>query len=207
VDPLWFKYFYLAGVLLTYFVRISGVIETARHSKKEDNLSPKEKVKREGVLISVIMLFWFAASQVLPIFYTATDAFAFAEISRPLWLGILGIVVFIFALWLLWQAHHDIGKNWSSTVQIRSEQALVTQGIYHYLRHPIYSAHILWGLAQALMLPNWLAGWGGLLFIILVFMIRIPNEEKTMVDQFGEAYVQYMEKVGGVFPRLSRAKN
>jgi protein-S-isoprenylcysteine O-methyltransferase Ste14 len=207
MDPLWFKYFYLAGVLFTYFVRISGVIETARHYKKEDNLSPKEKVKREGVLISVIMLFWFAASQVLPIFYTVTDAFAFAEISRPLWLGILGIVVFIFALWLLWRAHHDLGKNWSSTVQIRSEQALVTQGIYHYLRHPIYSAHILWGLAQALMLPNWLAGWGGLLFIIPVFLIRIPNEEKTMVDQFGEAYVQYMEKVGGVFPKLSRAKN
>ena len=116
-------------------------------------------------------------------------------------------MVFIFALWLLWRAHHDLGKNWSSTVQIRSEQALVTQGIYHYLRHPIYSAHILWGLAQAFMLPNWLAGWGGLLFIIPVFLIRIPNEEKTMVDQFGEAYIEYMKKVGGVFPKFFRAKD
>ena len=207
MDPLWFKYLYLAGVLFTYVVRISGVTETARHSKKEDMLSPKDKVKREGVLISVIMLFWFAASQVLPIIYTTTDAFAFAEITRPLWLGILGIVVFIFALWLLWRAHHDLGKNWSSTVQIRSEQALVTQGIYHYLRHPIYSAHILWGLAQAFMLPNWLAGWGGLIFIIPVFLIRIPNEEKTMIDQFGEAYVEYMKKVGGVFPKIKQEKN
>ena len=204
MDPLWFKYLYLMGVLCTYLVRISGVSKSARHSKKEDMLSPKDKVRREGVLISVIMLFWFAASQVLPILYTFKNAFSFAEVSRPFWVGILGIVIFIFALWLLWRAHHDLGKNWSSTVQIRSEQSLVTQGIYHFLRHPIYSAHILWGLAQAFMLPNWLAGWGGLLFIIPVFLIRIPNEEKTMVDQFGEAYIEYMKRVGGVFPKLKR---
>ena len=207
MDPLWFKYAYLAGVLFTYLVRISGVTESARHSTKEDKLSPKDKVKREGVLISTIMLFWFAASQVLPIFYTFTNAFEFAEISRPFWLGILGIGVFIFALWLLWRAHHDLGKNWSSTVQIRSGQALITQGIYHNLRHPIYSAHILWGLAQAFMLPNWLAGWSGLLFIIPVFLIRIPNEEKTMIDQFGEGYVEYMKNVGGLFPKFFKAKD
>jgi len=204
MDPLWFKYFYLAGVLFTYLVRISGVAESARHSKKEDILSPKDKIKREGVLISVIMLFWFAASQVLPIIYTFKIAFSFAEITRPLWLGILGIVIFIFALWLLWRAHHDLGKNWSSTVQIRSEQTLVTQGIYRFLRHPIYTAHIMWGLAQAFMLPNWLAGWGGLLFIIPVFLIRIPNEEKTMIKQFGEAYGEYMKNVGGVFPKFKQ---
>jgi len=206
MDPLWFKYFYLAGVLFTYLVRISRVAESARHSKKEDILSPKDKVKREGVLISVLMLFWFAASQVLPIIYTFKNAFFFAEITLPFWMGILGIVIFVFALWLLWQAHHDLGKNWSSTVQIRSEQALVTQGIYHFLRHPIYTAHILWGFAQALMLQNWLVGWGGLLFIIPVFLIRIPNEEKTMINQFGDAYVEYMKSVGGVFPKFKREK-
>jgi protein-S-isoprenylcysteine O-methyltransferase Ste14 len=206
MDPLGFKYLYLAGVVLTYLVRISGVAESARNSRKEDNLSPKDKIKREGVLISVIMLFWFASSQVLPVIYTIKNSFSFAKVSRPVWLGILGIVIFIFALWLLWRAHHDLGKNWSSTVQIRSEQSLVTQGIYRFLRHPIYTAHILWGVAQAFMLPNWLAGWGGLLFIIPVFLIRIPNEEKTMINQFGETYIEYMEKVGGVLPKLRQEK-
>jgi hypothetical protein len=98
MDPLWFKYLCLAGVLFSYIVRVSGVTETARNSIKEDIFSSKDKVKCEGVLISVIMLFWFAASQVLPISYTFKNAFTFAEISRPLSLGILGIAVFIFAL-------------------------------------------------------------------------------------------------------------
>lgn len=202
MDSQWFKYLYLAGLIGTYIVRISGVTDTARHTKKEDVLSAKDKVKREGFLITIVMLLWFVSSQVLPIYYVFPNTFSFAEITRPFWLGILGIVILIFALWLLWRAHHDLGKNWSSTVQIKSEQKLVTEGIYSYIRHPIYSAHILWGIAQALMLPNWLAGWGGLLFIIPVFLIRIPNEEKTMVDQFGEMYTAYMKGVGGLFPRF-----
>ncbi len=202
MDSQWFKYLYLAGLIGTYIVRISGVTDTARHTKKEDMLSAKDKVKREGILITIVMLLWFVSSQALPIYYVFPNTFTFAEITRPFWLGILGIAIFIFALWLLWRAHHDLGKNWSSTVQIKSEQKLVTEGIYSYIRHPIYSAHILWGIAQALMLPNWLAGWGGLLFIIPVFLIRIPNEEKTMVDQFGEMYTAYMKKVGGLYPRF-----
>ena len=202
MDPQWFIYIYLAGLIGTYVVRFSGVVIATRNTKKEDVLSPKDKIKNEGILITVFMLLWFVASQVLPVIYAFSKSFAFAEIARPVWLGILGIVVFILADWLLWRAHHDLGKHWSSTVQIKSEQTLVTQGIYQFIRHPIYTAHILWGIAQAMLLPNWLAGWGGLLFIIPVFLIRIPNEEKTLVDQFGEEYSAYMKKVGGVIPKF-----
>ena len=38
-------------------------------------------------------------------------------------------------------------EYWSSTIQIKTDQTLVTQGIYKTIRHPIYTAHILWGLA------------------------------------------------------------
>ncbi len=52
------------------------------------------------------------------------------------------------------------------------------------------------------MLPNWLVGWGGLLFIIPVFIIRIPKEEKTMIDQFGDAYVGIYEKCGWCLSKI-----
>jgi protein-S-isoprenylcysteine O-methyltransferase Ste14 len=148
------------------------------------------------------MMLWFLSSQVLPILYVLTGWFDFAEITRPDWLGYAGFAVLIFGNWMLWKAHKDLGRHWSSTVQIKSEQALVTQGIYQVLRHPIYTAHILWGFAQALMLPNWLAGWLSLPLIVLVFVLRIPNEERMMIEQFGDDYRRYMEKTGGLFPKL-----
>ncbi len=197
-----FKYLYLIGMLGTYMVRASGVMTAARGAKKEDILTAKQKIQGEGILITIVMLLWFLSSQVLPILYTVTGWFSFAEISRPDWLGFTGFAILIFGNWMLWKAHKDLGRHWSSTVQIKSEQALVTQGIYQILRHPIYTAHILWGLDQALMLPNWLAGWMSLPLIILVFVLRIPNEEKMMVEQFGDEYRNYMENTGGLFPKI-----
>ncbi|HUV16191.1 MAG TPA: isoprenylcysteine carboxylmethyltransferase family protein [Pelolinea sp.] len=54
-----------------------------------------------------------------------------------------GFAILLFADCMLWKAHHDLGKHWSSTVQIKTDQTLVTQGIYKTIRHPIYTAHIL----------------------------------------------------------------
>lgn len=197
-----FKYLYLIGMLGTYMVRASGVMTAAKGTKKEDILTSKQKIQGEGILITIVMLLWFFSSQVLPILYSMTGWFNFAEISRPDWLGYAGFAVLVFGNWMLWKAHKDLGRHWSSTVQIKTEQALVTQGIYQFLRHPIYTSHILWGLAQALMLPNWLAGWVSLPLIKLVFILRIPNEERMMVEQFGDDYRNYMEKTGGLFPKI-----
>lgn len=197
-----FIWIYLIGMVATYVVRISGVARAAQGTKKEDILSTKEKVHNEGALISLLMLFWFYASQIQPIVYAFTGQPANTDRQQPVWLGWLGAAVFALSLWLLWRAHHDLGKHWSSTVQIKQDQQLVTDGIYRYLRHPIYTAHILWGVAQAMLLPNWLVGFGALVFIVPVFILRIPNEEAMMLRQFGDAYAAYMGRVGGIFPKL-----
>jgi protein-S-isoprenylcysteine O-methyltransferase Ste14 len=46
------------------------------------------------------------------------------------------------------------------TLEVREQHALVTTGVYSRVRHPMYSA---WALAQALLLPNWIAGPAGLI--------------------------------------------
>jgi protein-S-isoprenylcysteine O-methyltransferase Ste14 len=53
-----------------------------------------------------------------------------------------------------------------------------------------------------MLLPNWLTGWLAFPLIILVFVIRIPNEEEKMVNQFGEEYSTYMKRTGGLIPRF-----
>lgn len=206
MNPQFFKYLYLIGMLGTYMVRVSGVMTAARGAKKEDILTAKQKIQGEGLLITIVMMLWFFSSQVLPIIYAVTRWFDFADISRPDWLGFAGFAILIFGNWLLWKAHKDLGRHWSSTVQTKSEQTLVTQGIYRYLRHPIYTAHIVWGFAQAMMLPNWLTGWLSLPLIVLVFVLRIPNEEQMMIEQFGDDYRRYMEKTGGLFPKIGKIR-
>ena len=50
------------------------------------------------------------------------------------------------------------GENWSPDPgRSGSSTPWLTEGVYRHIRHPMYAAHWLWGLGQALLLQNWIA--------------------------------------------------
>jgi len=108
------------------------------------------------------------------------------------------------ALFLLWRSHADLGLNWSATLRIRQEHSLVTDGIYRHIRHPMYAAHLLWAIAQGLLLENWLAGWVFLVTFVPLYLLRVTKEEKMMLEQFGLEYRLYISRTGRIIPRIWR---
>jgi protein-S-isoprenylcysteine O-methyltransferase Ste14 len=52
------------------------------------------------------------------------------------------------------------------------------------------------------MLLNWLAGWGGVVAFLLLYLGRVPQEEQMMLDHFGDAYRAYSARTGRIFPRI-----
>ena len=116
--------------------------------------------------------------------------------------GGVGAALMILAVWLFWRSHADLGPNWSPSLQIREGHALVTQGVYRHVRHPMYAAEWLWGIAQVLLLQNWVAGWAGLTLFRPLYVLRVPREERMMLDRFGEEYHAYMDRTGRVVPHL-----
>jgi protein-S-isoprenylcysteine O-methyltransferase Ste14 len=66
----------------------------------------------------------------------------------------------------------------------------------------MYASQWLWSLAQMLLLPNWIAGWSSLATFLPLYLSRVPNEERMMLDHFGDAYRAYAERTGRVLPRL-----
>ena len=109
---------------------------------------------------------------------------------------------FVAGLWLLWRAHTDLGSNWSDSLQLQQGHELVTSGIYQRIRHPMYAAGWLFGIAQALLLPNWITGLSGLVSFGLLYCLRVPREEQMMLKEFGAAYRAYMDRTGRVIPRV-----
>lgn len=66
----------------------------------------------------------------------------------------------------------------------------------------MYAAHVLWGIAQVLMLENWLAGWSLLVMTVPIMLFRMVVEERMMIETFGDEYRAYIEKTGRILPRL-----
>src|SRR5262249_44744690 len=90
----------------------------------------------------------------------------------------------------------------SVTLEVREQHALVTNGVYSRVRHPMYSAFWLWALAQALLLPNWIAGPAGLIGFGTLFFLRVGREEALMIETFGDEYRRYMARTSRVLPGI-----
>jgi len=166
--------------------------------RKAEKMSERRVTKQEK---SLLFLLW-GGMFILPIIYAATNWLDFADYSLPVWAGWLGVIVITGSVVVFWRAHADLGLNWSPTLEIREKHELVTGGIYGVVRHPMYASQFLWSLAKILLLQNWIAGFGSLLVFSPFYLIRVGAEEQMMLEQFGNQYRSYMQKVGGVFPKF-----
>ncbi len=192
-----FKIVFLIGwIIYEVFAGTRG-----KRVRRENRITDDRKAGWETVFSFVA----FAGMQVLPIVYILWPWFNFADYQLPDVAGWLGAALFALVLWIIWRAHVDLGCNWSPTLQIREGHSLVTDGIYRSIRHPIYLAMWLWGIAEILLLQNWLVALVGLLSFAPVYLHRVPHEEQMMLDNFGDDYRAYMERTGRIIPRFRRS--
>jgi protein-S-isoprenylcysteine O-methyltransferase Ste14 len=187
-----FKIAYFAGLVVEIIIRAP-----VDRQRRRDPGWRRQLTGQEAAVLALLSLGGF----VLPVVYVFTPWLSFSDYDLADWAGWLGVAVLIAALAVFWRAHADLGQNWSPTVELREGHTLVTNGIYGAIRHPMYASQWLYGIAQALLLHNWIAGAGGLLLFLPLYFLRMPREEQMMVDAFGEEYRAYMGRTGRVLPR------
>jgi len=193
-----FQYSYLTGLIVGSFIRAWYL-----RKYKQDR---KAIFREEGFTVGLLASLW-GVTILLPLLHMFTRWLSFADYDLPAWAGCIGIVIFALAMWLLWRSHADLGINWRVTTKLREKHTLVTSGVFRHIRHPMYSAHWLWGIAQVLLIHNWIAGLASLVIIILIiplYILSVRREEHMMLKQFGDEYRTYMSQTGRIFPRLLR---
>jgi protein-S-isoprenylcysteine O-methyltransferase Ste14 len=142
---------------------------------------------------------------IVPALFVFTGLLKFADYPVQFWQPWAGGMVFLTALWMFRQTHAQLGRNWSVTLEVRANHSLVTEGIYRHVRHPMYTAFLLWALAQAILLPNWIADFAGIVGFGTLYLFRVGPEEAMLLETFGEDYRDYMKRTGRIIPRrLSR---
>ena len=187
-----FKWAYLVGLLVISAVRKTHERRAGRRSSLKDT----------PILESLLMMAWGIAAGILPPIHLFSSWLDFADYPMPVASGFLGIALFVVATWMLHRSHADLGKRWSPTIEMQDRQGLVTEGVYRQIRHPMYSAHLLWAVAQLLLVPNFIAGLLALPLILGLIVVRVPREEKIMLDEFGDSYRAYMSNTKRVIPGI-----
>ena len=118
--------------------------------------------------------------------------------STVIWLGVLltgaGVALAIWARWML-------GRNWSDKVVLKVDHELICNGPYRYLRHPIYTG-ILLALAGTVLV---IGEWRGVVALVLMgtnYYVKATREEKILVANFGEAFVEHKKRTGFFLPGM-----
>ena len=190
-----FKAVFIVGLLAQIVIRAPF-----DRQRRQNRIVSNRSDRQEQFLLILLTLGGF----VFPLLYIFTPWLNFANYDLPVWLRWIGVVILAGSLWVFWKAHHDLGRNWSPSLQIRADHTLVTNGIYETIRHPMYASQWLWVIAQPLLLSNWIAGVGGLILFLVFYFVRVPVEEQMMLAEFGEQYQAYMRRTGRVVPRLGK---
>jgi protein-S-isoprenylcysteine O-methyltransferase Ste14 len=171
--------------------------EYARRSRRERIVrsvrGPRERIH---LLVS------FTGLGILPFLYIATAIPHFAAYRFQAAQAWLGLLFAIMALIMFQLTHRALGRNWSISLDVRENHELITDGIYRKVRHPMYSAFWLWAVAQALLLPNWFAGFAGIIGFGILFFGRVGREERIMLETFGDRYRKYMARTYRVLPLI-----
>lgn len=141
----------------------------------------------------------------IPLVYALFDVFDFADRPFVAWVAWVGVVVQALFVWLFWRSHKDLGRQWSVTLEIRENHRLVTEGVFSRVRHPMYSSFWCWAIAQALLLPNWVAGLSGLVTVAWLYFSRVADEEAMMRETFGAEYDAYAARTGRLIPKVGRS--
>ena len=188
-----FESIYMLGLIYASVVRTKYGMRFSL-----DNVLHK---KNEHPLVYVGMALW-GIVLILPLFHIFSTWLDFANYQLPVSLSVIGSVIFIAGLYVLQRSHANLGNNFSPTLSIQKQHTLITEGIYKYIRHPMYLSFWCWAIGQSLLISNWIAGPPGIIAFYLIYSFRINHEEQQLVEHFGDAYQDYTKSTGRIFPKL-----
>ena len=105
---------------------------------------------------------------------------------------IVCLIPIIYGVFLL----RTVGKP---TDQLEATTHLVTKGIYHFIRHPLYASlfYLAWGIF--FKLPSMLGGCMAVVSTVFLYATARADEAECLV-KFGIGYARYMEKTKMFIP-------
>lgn len=118
------------------------------------------------------------------------------------WYNYIGVALIFFGGLIRIYSRKALDRFFSFEVIIQKDHKLITKGLYKNIRHPMYLgiSLILLGLAIAL------SSLYGILFLIIfgipVLLYRISAEEDLLIKEFGQEYLNYMERTKKIIPYI-----
>lgn len=132
------------------------------------------------------------------------------NLNANLWSSLLGLgetgmlISMLLGYGLLFVGIGIFIQGWRELYSARQKDQLITTGMYSFVRHPQYTGLFIGLFGEGVVHWPTLFSVGLLPIIVLAYGLLARNEEKRVIDQFGEAYLDYQRQVPMFIPRWSQ---
>lgn len=176
----------LAHKVLWEVLKRRGKVDSAKQAAKP---SPGLRLVKG---IKVVILLGILVQTVLP-----WEILPFPLGASPS--RMVGVVVYTLGLITAILGRIHLGDSWSDieTPRAGEEVPVVTQGVYSYIRHPIYAGDLMLLLGLELCLHSWLVL--GAAALIPVVFTRAVKEEKLLASRL-QGYDLYIQRTKRFIP-------
>ena len=113
----------------------------------------------------------------------------------------LGLALFFLGSILRLAAVFELGHRFSGLVAIQSDHQLKTDGLYRYIRHPSYTGLLMSMIGFVLVFRSTI-GLVLTVFLFLMLLSRMADEEKFLEAHFGSTYQTYRQKTKRLVPLI-----
>jgi protein-S-isoprenylcysteine O-methyltransferase Ste14 len=143
----------------------------------------------DKVVFPVLLFLSFAWLSVM-----ALDAVRFHWSQVPAWLQGVGLMLLLCSFYFLFLTFRE-NSYLSTVVRIQEDRGhtVVSTGPYRYVRHPMYTAIVVFVVGTSLLLGSWYGALFGLILVLLLAR-RAVLEERTLREEL-HGYTAYTAQV------------
>ena len=189
-----FRLLFVAIYAVFFGVRIRYRVESARREPER-----RQKSESWATKVLIVAILGYFASIIL--YLLDVPWVSWLRLALPTWLRWLGAAGAASSVVLVAWTHRTLGRQYSAEFAIQKDHVLVTTGPYARTRHPMYTGFNAFSLSLAVMSSN-------LLLLFFAFLVTVPfpwiaeEEERMLLDTFGDKYREYMRRTGRFFPKI-----
>jgi len=122
----------------------------------------------------------------------------------PFWdnliVSYIGFVIYLSAGIFVIVGRVQLGKFGSGELITEEDHKLNTEGVYKYIRNPMYSGALIAVIGFGLVFRSIITLLFVSIFYFIVFKMRIDEEERLLYEAFGEEFTDYKKKSKKLIP-------
>lgn len=183
---------------IIYFSYLYGFFEIVMSVRQR--LKRKKDIVKSGDKLSIWILFIF-----IGIGYFLSFSVGFTRIGRIYHWGsffAIGAILTMFGLLIRIISILTLKEHFTYTVTKIDNHELIDTGLYKNIRHPGYLGQLIIFFGISIALSNWISIILMMLPVIIGYLNRIRVEEKFMIEQMGQKYLDYQNHTKRLIPMI-----